>query len=174
MAKQTNTAEKQLVVFTLSGQSYGVDIGTVREIIQIQAVTRVPGTPDSVEGVINLRGSVIPVIDLRSRFGLEKAEHSKDCRVVVVNSWGHDVGMTVDSVAEVMRISLESIEPPASVIAEGRAEYLLGIVKLKERLVILLDVDRILGNESHAADDLAKLIKSQNQTSGEAVLQAAA
>jgi purine-binding chemotaxis protein CheW len=156
MAKEKTAAEKQLVVFTLGGQSYGVDISTVREIIQMQAVTRVPGTPDSVEGVINLRGSVIPVMDLRSRFGLGQAERSKECRIVVVNSWGQDVGMTVDSVAEVLRIPLDAIEPPSNIIANGHSEYLLGIVKLKERLVILLDVDRVLGNESRAAAAMAQ------------------
>ncbi|MDY6907054.1 MAG: chemotaxis protein CheW [Chloroflexota bacterium] len=139
--------ERQLVVFNLGGEAYGVDIATVREIIQMQPVTTVPGTPHFVQGVINLRGSVIPVVDLRTRFGLEAVEHGKDTRIVVVNSKGQDIGIIVDSVAEVLRVAADSIEPPSSMITTSDSEYLLGILKLPDRLVILLDADRVLSRD---------------------------
>lgn len=110
MAEKTTAAEKQLVVFTLGSESYAVDISMVREIIQPQIITRVPGTPPAVEGVINLRGSVIPVVDLRKRFQLEHIERTKTTRIVVVGCKGHNVGVIVDSVAEVLRIKVDSIE----------------------------------------------------------------
>ena len=144
----TIRTEKQLVVFTLGEEAYGVDIATVREIIRMQAVTEVPGTPYSVEGLINLRGSVIPVVDLRKRFGLESVERSKETRIVVVTSNEQEIGVIVDSVTEVLRFSADSIEPPSSIIMSSDSEYLLGIVKLDERLIILLDTDRVLSGEN--------------------------
>ena len=131
--------EQQLVVFDLSTEAYGVDIGAVREIIRLQDITRVPRTPEFVEGVINLRGKVIPVVDLRKRFGLPAEEESKENRIVVVDIGAQDIGVIVDAVTEVLRIATESVEPPASVITTADSEYLLGIAKLDSRLIILLD-----------------------------------
>jgi purine-binding chemotaxis protein CheW len=147
MAEKIAVAEKQLVVFNLGEESYAIDIAMVREIIQMQAITRVPGVPHSVEGVINLRGSVIPIVDLRKRFKLTKVDKSKDTRVVVVSCKGQDVGVIVDSVAEVLRIPIDSIEPSSSLFTEEHLEHLLGIVKLKEKLIILLDMDQVLSNQ---------------------------
>jgi purine-binding chemotaxis protein CheW len=144
MAENLAVAEKQLVVFTLGGESYAVDISMVREIIQPQSITRVPGTPSAIEGIINLRGSVIPVVDLRKRFQLEHIERNKATRIVVVGCRGHNVGVIVDSVAEVLRIPVESIESSAGIFHENSPEYFLGIVKLTNRLIILLDIDQVL------------------------------
>ncbi len=105
MASEKTAIEKQLVVFNLGGEVYGVDIAVVREIIHIQPITRVPGTPHSVEGVINLRGSIIPVVDLRKRFQLDIVQRGKDTRIVVVSCRDQDIGVIVDSVAQVLRIS---------------------------------------------------------------------
>ena len=96
--------------------SYGVDIGAIREIIRMQDITQVPGTPAFVEGVVNLRGKVNPVVDLRKRFGLPVGERSADNRIVVVDIGGQDIGMIVDAVTEVMRISTDAVGPPSSVI----------------------------------------------------------
>jgi len=148
MADEIALMEKQLVVFTLGEESFGVDIGTVREIIQMQEVTRVPGSRDAVEGVINLRGSVIPVVDLRKRFGLQEVERSREVRIMVISSEGQDVGMIVDSVAEVLRISSEAIEPPSTMITGSDSDYLLGIVKLADRLIILLDANCVLSGDN--------------------------
>ena len=139
--------EKQLVVFDLASEGYGVDIGAVREIIRMQEITRVPRTPEFVEGVINLRGKVIPVIDLRKRFGLQVADQSKDNRIVVVDIGKQDIGVIVDAVTEVLRISAASVEPPTSFITSADSDYLLGIAKLESRLIILLDLESVLSNE---------------------------
>jgi len=150
MTDKIAVEEKQLVVFNLGEEVYAVDIAMVREIIQLQSITRIPGTPPSVEGVINLRGSVIPIVDLRKRFQLAKAERDKDVRIVVVNCKGQDVGVIVDSVAEVLRISVDAIEPASSLFTEKNLEHLLGIVKLSDRLVILLDMDQVLSKQDIA------------------------
>ena len=136
--------EQQLVVFDLASEAYGVDIGAVREIIRLQEITKVPRTPQFVAGVINLRGKVIPVIDLRKRFALQVAAETGDNRIVVVDIGGQDIGAVVDAVTEVLRITRDSIEPPASVITTDDSGYLLGIGKLDDKLIILLDLQQVL------------------------------
>ena len=108
-----------------------------------------PRTPEFVEGVINLRGKVIPVVDLRKRFGLPAEEESKENRIVVVDIGAQDIGVIVDAVTEVLRIATESVEPPASVITTADSEYLLGIAKLDSRLIILLDLEQVLTEAEH-------------------------
>ncbi len=147
MAVDTAQAEKQLVVFDLDSESYGVDIGAVREIIRMQEITRVPRTPEFVEGVINLRGKVIPVVDLSKRFGLNVGEESKDNRIVVVDIGGQDIGVVVDAVTEVLRIHASAIEPPSSVITNADSEYLLGIAKLDDKMIILLELESVLSDK---------------------------
>ena len=143
----TSRSEQQLVVFDLDSEAYGVDIGAVREIIRLQEITRVPRTPDFVEGVINLRGKVIPVVDLRKRFMLSVAEQNDDNRIVVIDIGGQDIGVVVDAVTEVLRILSESVEPPSSVITTADSDYLMGICKLESRMIILLDLERVLSEE---------------------------
>lgn len=139
------------MVFELSSEAYGVDIGVVREIIRTQEITRVPSTPDFVEGVTNLRGNVIPVVDLRKRFGLPLGEESKENRIVVVDIGQQDVGVVVDAVTEVLRVKTDSVEPPSSIITTADSDYLLGIVKLDDSLIILLDLPRVLSEEEVGA-----------------------
>ena len=143
--------EQQLVVFDLADEGYGVDISAVREIIRLQEITRVPRTPEFVEGVINLRGKVIPVIDLRKRFGLAVEAESQDNRIVVVDIGDQDIGVVVDAVTEVLRIPTDSVEPPASVITTADSDYLLGIAKLDSRLIILLDLRKVLSVDEQGA-----------------------
>ena len=147
--------ERQLVVFQLGAELYGVDIARVHEIIRLQSITRVPRAPSFVEGVINLRGKVIPVVDLRRRFGLPTSEHTRATRTVVVEIGDQVVGIIVDSVSEVLRVSTSTIEPPSPVVAGIDSEYLHGIAKLPERLVILLDLDRVLAREERRAIEIA-------------------
>ncbi len=145
MAEQTDTAtEMQLVVFDLASEFYGVDIGAVREIIRMQTVTRVPGAPPYVEGIINLRGQVIPVVDLRKRLELTVGEQTNESRIVWVTINEQDVGVIVDAVTEVLRIPLSSIEPPSSMVSSVDSDYLRGIAKLESRLIILLDMSKVL------------------------------
>ncbi len=151
---QTQTIQQdelQLVVFDLADEGYGVDISAVREIIRLQEITQVPRTPEFVEGVINLRGKVIPVIDLRKRFGLTVEAESQDNRIVVVDIGEQDIGVIVDAVTEVLRIPTDSVEPPASVITTAGSDYLLGIAKLNSRLIILLDLRKVLSEDEHGA-----------------------
>ena len=147
----TSEGERQLVVFDLADEAYGVNIGSVREIIRMQEITKVPRTPDYVEGVINLRGKVIPVIDMRKRFGFPAAERTKDTRIVVIDIGGADIGAVVDAVTEVLRLGSDSVEPPSAVIASTDSDYLLGIAKLETRLIILLDLQKALAVDSMAA-----------------------
>ena len=146
MAENVAAEEKQLVVFDIAGEHYGVDIAAVREIIQMQSVTAVPDSARFVEGLINLRGVVIPVVDLRKRFGFAATEYNKDTRIMVISSRGQDIGMIVDSVTEVLRISSDSIEPTSNVVTNADSRYLLGTAKLPDRLIILVDVEQLLSD----------------------------
>ncbi len=146
MTLETMASERQLVVFDLAEEAYGVDISSVREIIRMQDITQVPRTPEFVEGVINLRGKVMPVVDLRKRFGFSTEEATKDTRIVVVDIGGQDIGVVVDAVNEVLRVAADAVEPPSSVITTADSEYLLGIVKLAARLIILLDLEQALSS----------------------------
>lgn len=139
--------ETQLVVFKLkTGEivcEYGVPITKVHEIIPMAVPTKLPQVPDFVEGIINLRGKIIPIIDLKKRFGMNASEQSSESRSVVVEVEGQTVGIIVDEVSEVLRLSQDSIEPPPSVIGGITAEYLIGVGKIEDRLLILLDMDKV-------------------------------
>lgn len=136
--------ERQLVVFKLANEHYGLDIAMVESIIKMQSITVVPHVPHFVEGVTNLRGTVLPVMDLRKRFGLPGAEVTSETRIVVVELNGLTVGMIVDAVTEVLRVLEEAIEPPASLIATLDSAFITGIAKIGERLVILLDLSKVI------------------------------
>jgi purine-binding chemotaxis protein CheW len=140
--------EKQLVVFELAKEHYGVDIAAVESIIKMQEITCVPHAPAFIEGVTNLRGSVLPVIDLRKRFGLNahRADH-RDNRIVIVSIDGTKVGMVVDAVSEVLPISDEAIEPPPPMVTTVDTAFITGIAKVEQRLVILLDLGKVLSLE---------------------------
>ncbi len=153
-AKETATSrneivtEKQMVLFELGSETYGLDIATVHEIIRMQPVTKVPRSPFYVEGVINLRGRVIPVIDLGKKFGLQKVENDKNNRIVVVEIQNTKLGIIVDAVTEVLRIANNSIEPVSDIITAANSDYLLGIAKLSDKMVIILDLDGLLPGDN--------------------------
>ena len=134
----------QLVTFRLGGEEYGVDILKVHEINRMMDITAVPNAPNCIDGVINLRGKVIPVINLRMKFGLPPKEADARTKIVVVDV-GMAAGMIVDSVSEVLRIPSDIVEPPPPMTASIGSEYILGVGKLKDRLLILLDIERLLG-----------------------------
>jgi len=138
----------QLVSFNLGTEEFGVDIGMVQEIVRMPEITRVPRTPEFVEGVVNLRGKIIPVVDLRKRFRLPVTENTKSTRIIIVTMNGRTVGMIVDGVSEVRRISADSVEPTPEMVASAiDAAYLKGIAKLEGRLLILLDLNLVLNQE---------------------------
>lgn len=140
-------AEEQLVTFSLGSEEFGVDIMRVQEIIRIPPITRVPKAPAYVEGVINLRGNVIPVVSLRNRFGMPRVEETDLSRIVVLQVQSKVFGVRVDAVTEVLRIDSEAIEPPPQVALGMDAQFIRGVGKIGERLLILLDLDHIMGGE---------------------------
>ena len=147
---------KQLVIFKLGEEEFGVDILKVSEIEKLdQGVTRVPKAPVFVEGVINLRGEIIPIIDLRKRFGLVAREIGYDSRVMIVEVSGNRIGMMVDLVMEVIRIGTSSIETAPAITKGVDSYYLNGVAKIGDRLIILLDLEKALSDEE--STELGKL-----------------
>jgi len=134
----------QVVSFKLGSEEYGVDIAQVQEINRMVAITHVPRAPQFMEGVINLRGQLIPIIDLRTRFGMPRAEHTKNTRIVVTEIGTKRVGMVVDSVSEVLRLPSDQIEDAPEMISGVDTEYIRGVGKIEDRLIILLDLARII------------------------------
>jgi len=134
----------QLVSFKIGSEEFGVDILKVREIIRMVAITKVPQAPSYVDGVINLRGKVIPIVDLRKRFNLEAKEYDKNTRIVVVDIVGNIMGMVVDSVSEVLRLPSNTIEPPPEIVTGINSEYINGVAKLDNRLLIFLDLSKVI------------------------------
>ena len=149
--------EQQLVIFELANEFYGVDISGVEAIIRLQSITRMPSAPHFVEGVINLRGAVLPVIDLRRRFSLPASERDAHTRIVVVDVSGSKVGMIVDGVSEVLRVQMDTIEPPSPMVITVDSAFITGIAKMEGRLVILIDLSRVLSVDEKA--DLAQVGK---------------
>ena len=143
-------AERQLVIFCLSGEEYGVDIGAVREIIRLQNITKVPNAPSYVEGLTNLRGRVVPVVDLRKRFGLPAVRDVNNNRIVIIDIGGEDIGVIVDSVTEVLRVPSHCLEPPSSIVTSVDSKYLMGIAKLPSRLAILLELGKVFGERQES------------------------
>jgi purine-binding chemotaxis protein CheW len=143
----TSSVEEQLVVFRLGAERYGIDISRVQGIERMQPVTVVPRAPHFVEGVINLRGQITPVINLRARFGFTKVEPTKETRIVVVYMRDQWVGLVVDAVEGVSRLNSSQIEPPSAFVRSAESGYLRGIAKIEDGLLILLDLDKVLDGQ---------------------------
>jgi purine-binding chemotaxis protein CheW len=152
-------AEEQLVVFKLGEEYYGVNIEAVNTIIRMPDITSVPHTETYVKGVINLRGVIVPVIDLRRRFGLDESDATKATRVVVVENSGTLVGMVVDAVTETLRLPEANIEPLSDVVLSVDSRYLRGVGKDGDRLIILLTLNQVL--EQGEAESLTALVDSE-------------
>ncbi len=146
----------QVVGFRIGREMFGLPISIVREIVRVPEITSVPNAPDYIEGVINLRGRIIPIVDLRKRFGEKSFEPNKKNRIVVVELETRAIGLIVNSASEVLRIPPSEIEEPHNVFKEGELNYITGVGKLNGRLVILLDLNRILQRgEIHHLDEVA-------------------
>jgi purine-binding chemotaxis protein CheW len=141
-----HSEQLQLVGFQLGQEEFALDILRVQEIIRTQQLTRVPNLPDYIDGVINLRGKVIPVIKLRRRLGLESSTTDKNTRIVVVDVHGQVLGFVVDAVSQVIRMSSEVVEPTPRL---GRVErdYVSGVGKIDDRLLLLLDLDKLMDQD---------------------------
>jgi purine-binding chemotaxis protein CheW len=139
----------QLVSFMLANEEYGVEVLKVREIIRMPTITKMPNTPQYVEGVINLRGKVIPIISMRKRFGLMESENSSQTRIMVMDVAGVLTGFIVDAVSEVIRIHSSEIQPPPSMVVSGGIgqEFITGVFNHAERLLIIMDVDRMFSDD---------------------------
>ncbi len=144
--KTESTELLQLVSFTLNEEEFGIDILMVQEIIRMLQITKVPNSPDFVDGVVNIRGRIIPVVDLRCKLGMPRKEHDKETRIVVVEVSGKTIGFIVDAVTEVLRIPSSIIEAPPELIAGVNSEFIKAVGKLEDRLLILIDLEKILSN----------------------------
>jgi purine-binding chemotaxis protein CheW len=147
----------QFVVFKLNHgeqvSEFAIPISDVQEIIPLPVPTRLPQVPDFIEGIINLRGKIIPIIDLKKRFALGEAEEEpgKDRRGIIIDMGGQIIGIIVDEVNEVLRLSIDSIDKPPAVISGITAEYLTGVGKLDDRLLIMLNIDNVFNQAEKAA-----------------------
>ncbi|MCX7984836.1 MAG: chemotaxis protein CheW [Bacteroidetes bacterium] len=145
---QQKTSEDilQLVSFKVGDEEFGIDILKVQEINRMMEITKIPDAPPDIEGVVNFRGKVIPVIDLRKRFGLPIKEQNSNTRLIVVELEKKTVGFIVDEVKEVLRIPKSITEPPPPLAVGSNAEYILGVGKLENRLLTLLDLEKVVNN----------------------------
>ncbi len=136
--------KNQVVRFILGKESFGVDIEKVQEIVTVPEITRVPDTPDFLEGIINLRGKIVSVIDLRKRLRFNGGQRDKKNRILVTEVEGKVVGLIVDEVSEVLKLNPDSIEPPPEIVNSVGAEYITGVGKLEDRIILLLDLGKVL------------------------------
>lgn len=153
---EQKSERQQVVVFQLAGEHYCVEIHWVREIIRIPEVTRVPEVPDFMEGVINLRGRVTPILDLRRRFGFKKDDEAQEKRILIIEVRNQTMGLIVDGVSEVLDIERSAIDPPSPYLSSIHSQYIAGIAKLEDRLLIQLNVGKVLSD-----DELEHLEQSQ-------------
>lgn len=141
------TQELQLVAFCLQGEEFAVDIQKVREVLKITQITPLPQSPEFIEGVINLRGEVLPVVDLRKRFRLTGTGEAGKARIIIVEIEEGLVGLIVDSVTEVLHLKSTAVEPPPRRLSGGKTEFIQGVGKLGDRLLIILNLEKILSGE---------------------------
>ncbi len=166
MEEHTNEGVSQLVVFMMENEEFACSINNVKEVVKMVRVTPLPRSLDFVEGVINMRGEVIPVIDLRKRFALAEAERTDENRIIIVEVQERMVGLIVDSVSEVTRLPVEQIQEAPSQVAGGKTDLITGVGKIEERMLIILNLDRILTTEEQVAlDDISQAGKqlAENQ-----------
>lgn len=141
----------QHITFLLGEEEYALDILAVQEIVRLPRITHVPNLPAFMRGVINLRGVVVPVIDVRVKFGIGQADYDKRTCIIIVKMAGRTMGMIVDRVSEVLRLPEGSIEPPPPFGTNIKADFIKGMGKVDERLLIILDLDKVLSNEEVSA-----------------------
>ena len=142
-------AERQLIVFKLDQEEYGVDIMNVQEIGSYEKPTKVPNAPDFVEGIINLRGTIIPIVSLRKRFRLPEGKITELTRLVVINIGSKQIGFVVDDASEVLTMYDENIEAPPAIIVGQDKKYIAGVGKAGNRILIILDLNKLFTEEEH-------------------------
>ncbi len=155
MSTELLTETEQYLTFNLGEEQFAVDVSRVREVVEFASITRIPRTPDYMRGVINLRGSVVPVIDMRLKFDMSKTEKTIDTCVVVMELSAENetlvLGALADSVQEVVEFTPDQIEPPPRISTQHHTEFIEGIGKRNNEFVLILDIDRIFSTEELAA-----------------------
>lgn len=149
--RQAAVPQVQLVTFRVGGEEFGLDVFAVHEILRYQAPTPMPRAPEFVEGVLDVRGTLVPIVDLRRRFETPEVAYDEDTRIVLVDFNDERLGLVVDSVTEVLRAPETAVSPPPAYIRGLAAEFVRGIVRVGERLVVLMDLDRILSSDERIA-----------------------
>ncbi len=147
VATKKEVTEGKFLTFFLGSEVYGIEILRVREIMGLLDITTVPQTPDYMKGVINLRGKVIPVIDLRLKFSMQEEEHTEETCIIVVEVNSTSIGIIVDSVSEVLDIKSGEIEETPSLGQGIDTDFIMGLGKAKDKIIILLDIERVLSSE---------------------------
>lgn len=155
---------RQLISFTVGAEEFGLELLRVKEVIRMRQIIWLPNAPAFVKGIINLRGDVIPIIDLHGKFGLEAGAETASTRVIVVEVKGQPVGMVVDAASEVVRVAADQVAPPPPLVRMGEKEFVTGVAKLEERLIILVDVDSIF-----STDEVGDIAKGLHAGAGEPV-----
>lgn len=156
-------ADEHVVVVQVGKDVYGVNIGHVQEIIAMRSVSRIPLAPASVKGVINLRGKVVPVVDIRQCMGLPSVNSGEPSRVIVVRTGDEIVGIAVDSASDVLRVSADAIEPPARVLTGAQTDYFLGIARVADRIIGILDLEKLLQARASKARSLITVATAPNK-----------
>ncbi|SDJ99482.1 chemotaxis protein CheW [Natronincola ferrireducens] len=140
-------AEKQYVIFKLCGEEYGVEINHVQEITEYKKATKVPNVPSFIEGIINLRGNITPIVSLKKKFNLEEGEIQENNRIIIINLKNKHVGFIVDDASQVLTMEEKQIENPPELLTGIDRQYITGIGKVEEKIIILLDLEKILTEE---------------------------
>ncbi len=148
---KASTETYQVLTFILGGESYGVDILRVQEIRGWSSVTKIPHAPPHVLGVLNLRGSIVPIVDLRMRFNLERAEYTAVTVIIVLSVFSpagrRDFGVVVDGVSDVVDVNAAEVKPPPELAGRAATEHIRGLVNVADRMVVLLDIDKLIGSD---------------------------
>jgi purine-binding chemotaxis protein CheW len=158
----TTEQVKQLISFTVGAEEYGLELLRVKEVIRMRQITWLPKAPSCIKGIINLRGDVIPIVDLRDRFGLESVEQTAMTRVIVVEVEGRLIGMVVDSASQVVRVPADQFDPPPPMVGERTEAFITGVGKMDGKLILTIDADRIL-----RADEMNQIATSLEATEEE-------
>lgn len=165
--RQAAVPQVQLVTFRLGGEEFGLDVFQVHEILRYSEPTPVPRAPAFVEGVLDVRGTLIPIVDLRKRFELPRVTYDDDTRIVLVDFQAERLGLVVDAVTEVLRAPETAVQPPPAYFKGLAAEFIRGIVRLEGRLVVLIDLERILSSQERMALMLSELMHADAAGAGE-------
>ncbi|MFA5576086.1 MAG: chemotaxis protein CheW [Tissierellaceae bacterium] len=139
--------ERQYVTFTLNREEYGVDIKDVQEITDFQDYTRIPDSPRFLLGMVNIRGTITPIIDLKERFNLPRADLDKARRIIIINLGDKQIGFLIDDASRVLRLKDDQIDRPPEVISKNIRDYVVGIGKVDEKLILILDLEKVLTAE---------------------------